>query len=103
MVEPTYFENEVEVIRGDAKELVRHMMCLADDLSFCTGHNAVRAIEKFDTQARRIYGDLDKSGKASLATVSQHVRRHPVITILAACAIGALLATALHRPTRNLA
>jgi len=98
MTEPNYWGEQIYLIRGDALELKRHLLCLADDLTFCTGHNAVHALEAFDERARRIYDRADRSWKTSMRAVVRHVQRHPLLSIVAGCACVAILGVAL-KPT----
>jgi len=98
MTEPNYWDEKLYVIRGDATELKRHVLLLADDLTFCTGHEAVRALEQFDESARSIYGGVKRTIKTSLTAAARQVQLRPAVSVVIGFACVAVLTAVISRP-----
>lgn len=88
---PTFIDNGLYVIRSDIKELLRHIGMLADDLTFSTGQNAVKAIKKFEEEAIKIFGKANRAGRDQIATARQQMGFHPGVTILGVLGAGAIV------------
>jgi hypothetical protein len=52
MTEPNYLTNHFYVLRGDLKQIRRHVVQLADDLMFVTGHRVMRNLRTMARAAR---------------------------------------------------
>ena len=96
---PSYMDNDFYSIEGDLVELRRHVSHLLDDLTFCTEHNAMRAIAHFDDRVHETYNSIGRRGKRGLIRARLLARRHPRATLLVIGATGLAIGLLLLRGT----
>ena len=98
---PNYMDNDLYPVGSDLFELRRHVSHLLDDLTFCTEHNAIRALEHFDNRVHETYESLERRSAQGLSRLRRLARLHPRATLLALGAMGVAIGVLVSRAPKS--
>jgi len=97
MAEPARAKTDLEAITDDISALKRDLAALVEHVKSDAVSGATDAASQFRNEAHDIYGRLAAEGARSAKVISRQVEEQPMVSLLAAFAVGFLGSRLLQR------